>query len=372
MRRAGGLRYRMLDTVFFYNSLRSWTLALGTALAVFAGLQIARRLVLRYLAAIARRTRNQLDDVVAETLRRTTFLFLLFLSVYAGSRVLLLPETIRHATQIVGVLVLALQVMLWGNVLITSTIQRQMRQRLEEDPGVATTINALGFVGRLALYVVVVLVALDNLGVDITALVTGLGIGGIAVALALQNVLGDLFGSLSIVLDRPFVIGDFIIVGDMMGTVEYIGLKTTRVRSLSGEQLVFSNSDLLSSRIRNFKRMQERRIVFKLGVTYDTPRAKLELIPALLRDVVESREGTRFDRAHFASYGAFSLDFEVVYYVLSADYNAYMDTQQAINFGVHRRFGDAGVEFAFPTQTIHVAGAGAGAGDGPDAGRGRG
>ena len=214
--------------------------------------------------------------------------------------------------------------------------------------------NALSFIARLVLWATILLLILDNLGVDITALVAGLGIGGVAIALAVQNILGDLFASLSIVLDKPFVLGDFVIVGDLMGSVENIGIKTTRVRSLSGEQLVFSNNDLLTSRIRNFGRMQERRVVFKLGVTYQTPAEKLEGIPGIIREAIEARDKTRFDRSHFASYGDFSLDFETVYYVLSADYNLYMDIQQAINLAIFRRFADEGIEFAYPTQTLFL------------------
>jgi small-conductance mechanosensitive channel len=207
-------------------------------------------------------------------------------------------------------------------------------------------------VGRALVWAVVGLLVLDNLGVDVTALVTGLGIGGVAVALALQNVLSDLFASLSIVLDKPFVVGDFIVVGDSMGSVEHVGLKTTRLRSLSGEQLVVSNSDLLGSRIRNYQRMSERRAVFQLGVTYETPPDKLRAIPAILRAVIEAQSATRFDRSHFKSYGAFSLDFETVYYVLTPDYNRYMDIQEAINLELLRHFTAHGIEFAYPTSTV--------------------
>jgi len=198
------------------------------------------------------------------------------------------------------------------------------------------------------------LLALDNLGVNITALVAGMGIGGIAVALAAQNILGDLFASISIVLDKPFVINDFIIVGDYMGSVEHIGVKTTRIRSLSGEQIVFSNTDLLNSRVRNFKRMVERRVVFSFGVVYGTPAEKLEAIPGIVRGIIEAIDGTRFDRAHFAKYGDSSLDFEVVYFVVTGDYNVYMDIQQAINLAIYRSFEDEGLGFAFPTQTIFL------------------
>lgn len=342
------------DFVLYRNTMADWAVALGVVLVVFALLQLVRWLVVKNLVRLAARTRNHWDDVLADILRRTTLLFLLFVSLYAGSRALVLAPGVEYGARVIGVLVMALQVALWGNVLITATIRRQMSERVAEDAAAATTINALGFIGRLVLYTVILLLALDNLGVDVTALVTGLGVGGIAVALALQNILGDLFASLSIVLDKPFVIGDFIIVGEQLGTVEYVGLKTTRVRSLSGEQIVFSNGDLLGSRIRNFKRMYERRVAFTLGVTYQTPRAALERIPGLIREAVEAQAQTRFDRSHFARYGESSLDFETVYYVLDPDYNRYMDIQQAVNLAIHHAFEDAGIEFAYPTRTLFV------------------
>ena len=343
-----------LDYEILGNLGRSWLLAITTVVAVYAGLLVLRRLVVRNLAALSRRTANEIDDLVQRVLEHTKVFFLLFVSLYAGTRVLYLPADMAQALRFIGVIVTVIQAAIWGNVIITAVVGRQIERRLADDASTAMTLNALGFISRLALWVVLLLLALENLGIDVTALVTGLGIGGIAVALALQNILGDLFSSLSIVLDKPFVLGDFIIVDDKLGTVEHIGLKTTRVRSLSGEQLVFSNSDLLSARIRNFKRMYERRIVFTIGVTYDTPRATLERIPTLLRAAVEAQENARFDRAHFAAYGDFSINFETVYYVLVPDYNLYMDIQQAINLDIHRRFEEENIEFAFPTQTLHL------------------
>jgi len=177
---------------------------------------------------------------------------------------------------------------------------------------------------------------------------------GIAVALAVQNILGDLFASLTIVLDKPFIVGDFIIVGDSMGTVERVGLKTTRIRSLSGEQLIMPNSDLLQSRIRNYKRMQERRVPFSIRVVYETTGDKLKRIPGILKEVIESQEMTRFDRAHFKDYGNFSLNFEIVYWVLSPEKSRSMDIQQAINLSILERFQKEGIEFAYPTQTIRL------------------
>jgi small-conductance mechanosensitive channel len=207
-------------------------------------------------------------------------------------------------------------------------------------------------VARFAIWTMMVLLTLANLGVDVTAMVAGLGIGGVAIALAAQNILGDLFASASIVLDKPFVLGDFIAVGEDMGTVEHIGLKTTRVRSLSGEQLVFANSDLLKSRIRNFKRMNERRAVFTVGVAYSTPADKVAAIPAILREAVQSQPSARCDRAHFTRYSDLALVFEVVYYVSSADYNLYMDIQQAINLTILRRFAEEQIGFAYQTRTV--------------------
>ena len=193
---------------------------------------------------------------------------------------------------------------------------------------------------------------LDNLGFKISAVVAGLGIGGIAVALAAQTVLGDLFSYFTIFFDRPFEVGDFIVIDDFLGTVEYIGIKTTRLRSLSGEQLIFSNTDLTSSRLRNYKRMENRRVVFQLGVTYQTKTEQLREIPEIIAHIIKKSDNTVFDRAHFSSYGDFSLNFETVYYVKSRDYNIYMDTQQTINLLIYRQFAEEGIEFAYPTQTL--------------------
>lgn len=223
---------------------------------------------------------------------------------------------------------------------------------MEVDRAAIGTIGILGFIAQIAVWTLVLMLALDNLGVDITALLAGLGVGGIAVALAVQNILGDLFASLSITLDRPFVVGDFIIVDEFLGSVESIGIKSVRLRSLSGEQVVMSNADLLSSRVRNYGRMMERRVVFSIHVRPETPRATLRRIPELIRAQIAAQPRARFDRSHFASYEEFSLRFETVYYVLSPDYNAYMDIQQALNLGIHEMLEAEGVEFAYPARRL--------------------
>jgi small-conductance mechanosensitive channel len=249
-----------------------------------------------------------------------------------------------------------LQLGLWATAALTMFLALRRARQLTADPGAVAALDLIGFMLRLVVWAAVLLVLLDNLGVNITALIAGLGVGGIAVALAAQNVLGDLFASLSIVLDKPFVVGDFIVIGDFLGTVEHVGLKTTRLRSLSGEQVVFSNTDLLNSRIRNYGRMFERRVVSSIGVVYQTPSAKVRSIPATIREIVEAQQKVRFDRAHFQKFGDSALVFEFVYYVLTPDYNAYMDVQQSINLALLERFAAEGIEFAYPTTTVFLAG----------------
>jgi len=336
------------------NTVQAWGLALGLALAVTVALGVLVRWLARRVAALAARTATGADDIAADLLGRTKSFFFVALGILAGAQMLAFPGGVRTALLRAVIVVLLLQAGLWASALVVALLKEYQSRNLETDPAAATTIGALVFIGRLIVWTLVLVIALDNLGVDITALVTGLGIGGIAVALAVQNVLGDLLASLSIVLDKPFVVGDFLAVDDLLGSVEDVGLRTTRLRSLSGEQLVFSNTDLLKSRVRNFGRMYERRILFGIGVTYDTPREKLQRIPGILREAVESQEKVRFDRAHFKAFGPYSLDFEVVYYVTVPDYGAYMDVQQAVNFRIHERFEEAGIEFAFPTQTLHL------------------
>lgn len=343
-----------LELVVYGNTLFRWLLAAGVTLFAVLLLPIIVGIVRRRAEYFGEKRMTRWMKGAAVVLQQTRLWFIFVLSCWLGSLLLTLPVESRGILRMVTVITLLIQGAVWGTSLIQWVIDRSRDEKLADSPAEVTTVAALGFVGKLLLYAIVLLLILDNLGVDVTALVAGLGIGGIAVALAAQNILGDLFSSMSIVLDKPFVLGDFIIVGDMMGTVEKIGLKTTRIKSLSGEQLVFSNSDLLGSRIRNFKRMRERRVVFSIGVTYDTPREKLQAIPGMIQAAIQAQEQTRFDRAHFARFGDFALVFEAVYFMLVPDFVPYMDAQQAINLTLLERFEEAGIEFAFPTQTLYL------------------
>jgi len=344
-----------LETTWLDNTLLTWAIALGVGLATFAVCLVLARIVPKRLKKLAARTAVRWDDLLVEALGRTGTWFLLAIAAFAGSLVLGLSERFHAAAGAVIRVALVLQAGFWISAAIRYWVKAFREQRLQDDPAAVTSVGAMGFVSRLVLWVLVALLVLDNAGVEIGPLLAGLGVGGIAVALAVQNVLGDLFASLSIVLDKPFVIGDFLILGgEHLGSVENIGLKTTRVRSLSGEQLVLSNSDLLNSRIRNFGRMTERRVVFSVGILYSTPRETVARVAGMIRSAIEAQPDVRFDRAHFKEFGDSALVFEAVYYVLSPAYNVYMDRQQAINLALMEAFELEGIEFAFPTRTLHI------------------
>ncbi len=337
------------------NTLNDWSYALLAAAAFMLLLLALRWLGLRYLERVASSTETVIDDFLIDVLSATRILLAAAIGLYLGSHFLTLPAAMEKWVDRIFVIALILQVGFWASRGLIFWLRNHFAHGEEIDQGARTmTLSLLSFLGRVVVWVLVLLSMLDNLGINVTALVASLGIGGIAIALAAQNILGDLFASLTIAIDKPFVIGDFIILGNEMGTVEHVGLKTTRLRSLSGEQIIMSNNDLLQSRIHNYKRMDERRALFAIGVTYDTPVEKLELIPKLIEQAVTAQDNARFDRAHFKSFGAFSLDFETVYYVRKPDYNVFMNVQQAINLQLVRSFAEHGIEFAFPTQTLHL------------------
>ena len=345
----------LLSQTWFGNALSTWLLALTLTVAALILLRGLRNLIVRRMQHVAHATATQLDDLAISLLRSSRSWFFLAIALYIGSLSLALPTALQNFIRLAAVFTLLLQAALWTNELVEYGLQHYARHTLQAESDRQNTVAILGLASRIVLWSIILLLALDNLGVEISGLLTGLGIGGIAVALAVQNILSDLLAYVSIMLDRPFTMGDFIVVDDRMGTVERIGLKTTRVRSLSGELLIFANHDLLGSRLSNFQDREERRVVFTIGVTYDTPAAKLASIPEMVCEVISAQQQVRFDRSHFRAFGDFSLDFETVYYVTSADYGEYMDVQQNVNLELVRRFERTGIEFAFPTQTVHVA-----------------
>ena len=346
----------LLQEVYFGNSVLQWGIALGVAIFALLAFMLVRSLVVRRLRALADRTATDIDDFIVELLGSTRTILILVLAVYAGSYVLEMDDAARKPARYSGHPRLPPASGALGKqdhhipraALCAGSGWRRMIRRWRRWR------RCWAPSSRIAFFTMVALVALGTIGFDVTPLITGVGIGGIAIAMAVQGILSDLFGSLTIALDKPFEVGDFITVGDFKGTVEKIGLKSTRVRSNTGEQLVLSNGDLLASRMRNFKRMSERRGVILLGVTYQTTADQLAAIPGILQQIIEAAELARFERAHFASFGDFSLNFEVVYWITTPGYLDYMDTTQAINLEIVQRFEAAGIEFAYPTQTLFV------------------
>jgi small-conductance mechanosensitive channel len=345
----------MLKTKIWGNSIDTWLIAAGIAVGLLLAVKLIRDVLVRRFFKRDQQREDDINALAAAIVKSISMPIVAILFLYLGAQGLDIHEKLRVWVSAVATIAVIIQVARTGNVLITFGFKQYQKKYVHDTGERITTLRALSLVGRTALFSIAALLALDNVpGVKITTLVASLGIGGIAVAMSLQNILGDIFASLSILLDKPFVLGDFIIVESHMGTVEYIGLKTTRIRSLSGEQLIFANGDLLKSRIRNYKRMAERRVVFSIGVTYQTDYETLKEIPQIIRGIIEAQDLVRFDRTHFQGYGEFALTFEMVYYVLSPDYNAYMDIQQAINMEIFRQFDERGIRFAYPTQTVYL------------------
>ncbi|MCG2710978.1 MAG: mechanosensitive ion channel family protein [Candidatus Omnitrophica bacterium] len=342
-----------LNNVYFGNKLLDYLICLGVFFGSVIALVVFKQIVLSRLKNWSQKTKTKLDDFIVGTFGKNIMPLLYFGALYISIQKLVLFDAINKFVDIAGVIILTvmairLLVALTNYILYSFWIKPGQNEARER------SFKGMLSVIKIIIWGVGIVFLLDNLGFKVSTVIAGLGIGGIAVALAAQTVLGDLFSFFSILFDRPFEVGDFIIIGDYLGAVEHIGIKTTRIRSLGGEQLIFSNTDLTNSRVRNYKRMAERRVVFKLGVTYQTPQAQMAEIPAYIKEIITKTKNTRFDRAHFSSYGDFSLVIEIVYYVLSPDYNKYMDIQQEINLEIMKKFEAEKIEFAYPTQTLYV------------------
>lgn len=336
---------------FLGNSIEEWGAALAVMAATVVSLYLVKCLAVRRLAVIAERTHTTIDDWLVRALRKTWLLTIVVGGAWLGSQMLDLPAKQHMWMWRITATTLLLQGGVWADSLVRSW-RGHYRARDENGPS-ATSAAIIDFVLRLVVWIVFTLMVLDNLGFNITTLVASLGISGIAVALAVQNILGDLFASLSIVLDKPFVVGDFIIVDDKLGTVEYIGLKTTRLRGLGGDQIIFSNGDILRARILNQTRMHTRRAAFILRVRQGTTEEQLREIPQLLKEAVLSQEATAsFERSHFSGLGEWSFDFETVYWIKSPDYFVFMDTQQAVYLRVVGALAERGIELAIPMRLM--------------------
>lgn len=332
---------------------QEYSLAVLAAIGTYLAIWIVKNIGIVRLRKISAYTDTYLDDLVLNVLSQTKHFFMIGVSLFVGFQLTHFDKEYGGHADKFFIILVALQAIKWAKEGVASWVDFTVKKK-NDDPSVRTTMGFIGLIMKFVVIVAILLFALNNLGVNVSTFIAGLGVGGIAIALATQNILGDLFSSLSIVLDKPFVVGDFIAFGDWNGTVEHVGLKTTRVRSLSGEQIVVSNSNLLSNRIRNFKRMQERRVVFTVGITYGTKPEILKKAPTIIEEIIRRHEKTNFDRSHFLNYGPSSLDIETVYKFLSSDFNEYAHTHQKILLDIYEAFDANGLEFAFPTQTIII------------------
>lgn len=343
-----------MDKIFWGNTVRDWLIATIIIITSIVLLRIIKTIVLAQLREWSKRTQTTIDDFLVISIERSVLPFFYLLSVYFGLSYLSFGERTQNILKIA----LLVATTFFAIRLITSIIsylvenftrsQQDAETKRKQARGIVLIVNII-------VWVLGIVFLIDNLGYDITTLVAGLGIGGIAIALAAQAVLGDLFSYFVIFFDKPFEIGDFIIVGDNMGVVEYVGIKTTRIRALSGEQLIMSNTDLTNSRVQNYKRMERRRVVSSIGVLYETSAEKLKKIPVIIKDIIEKQPDLQFDRVHFSAFGDFSLNFEIVYFITGADYNLYMDRQQAVNLAIFEEFQKEQIEFAYPTQKLYMS-----------------
>ncbi len=348
------LPHWLLDSIAG-NSVVAWAVAAFWLFVVTLAVGIVKTRLLTRARAIAHASPNTWDDALVYALEGTRVPLVAAIALVPLAQNLRLQPGVAHWISAIGSIGLFAQLGLWASRFLDHWIKSSRARALQDDPEAATGLAAASFIARVVLWALLILLLLDNLGYNVTTLLAGLGVGGIAVGLALQNILGDLFSSLSIVLDKPFQIGHFVVVDNFSGTVENIGLKTTRIRSIGGEMLVFSNTDLTKARLRNYRAMEQRRIVFGFGVTYDTAVEHLQALPGIVRDIVQAQPDARFDRAHFKDFGDSSLNFEVVYWMTTADYTAYMDTQQAINLELLRICNARAIAFAFPTRTVELS-----------------
>jgi small-conductance mechanosensitive channel len=342
------------NRIFLGNTIVNWLTAIAILVAGLLVLRLAKYQVLRKLKSWSRVSRTTIDDFLVQVIEKSIIPFLYFACIYAGTLWLQLPEKLDRIFGVAMLLVSTFYILKSVSAVLEYFIVSFLKKQTN---GESKQKQARGIliILKVMIWLFGIIFLLDNLGYNITTIIAGLGIGGIAVALAAQTILGDLFSYFVILFDRPFEIGDFIIVEDKMGVVEYIGIKTTRLRTLGGEQLICSNKDLTDSRIHNYKRMERRRVLFQLGVTYEIHPDLLESIPFLVKSIINTKQDVQFDRGHFSGFGDSSLNFEFIYYILSADYSVFMNIQQEVYFEIFRLFNDKGISFAYPTQRLFLS-----------------
>ena len=329
------------------------------AIAIFIGALIVLRFfkffIVKNLERLFKKTKTEIDDIIIHSIDHIGWMFYVILSLYIALQFVVLPEIAENIVYYIILIAVVYYAVKFVHCFIEFGTKKYIEKRKREEKDADTTaISLLGRIAKGALWGVALILILSNLGYDVSALLAGLGIGGIAIAFALQNVLSDIFASFSIYFDKPFKVGDFIIIGDDMGVVKKIGIKSTKLESLWGNDIIVSNRELTSIRIHNYRTMKKRRVVLPFGVVYETPQKKLEKIPGMIKEIFKGVKLAEIDRVHMKSFAASSLDFEIVYYVDTGDYGKHMDIQQQILLGIKERFEKENIEFAYPTQTLFL------------------
>lgn len=342
----------ILNLTFQNNSVKDYILFVILLFSVFLFLRFFRKFFLQKIKKVVRKIGKEKAETFVLIIDSIKPPFYWFIAIYLSSLFIVVHEKVDYLLNLILIVWVSYQLIKIIQILIDSSIKKLIEKEKDQESEPALT--NMGKLIKAVVWMVGVLFVLSNIGVNVTSVMAGLGIGGIAIAFALQNILSDLFSSFAIFFDKPFVVGDFIVTGEHVGTVEKIGIKTTRLRALQGEEIVISNKELTSGRIQNFKKMERRRIVFSLGVTYDTPLKKLKKVPEIIKEIIDKKKTAELDRVHFSRFNEFSLDFEIVYYISSPDYSEYMDNHQEILFEIKEIFEKNEISMAFPTQTIIV------------------
>lgn len=342
----------LINLQAYGNSSADYFQALLVFVASLIVLKLIQSLILGRLRKLAEKTKTDIDDVLVSIVSHIKPPFYFVLALYISVRSLVLTDILAKTIHIIFIALLVFEAVSAAQKIIKFLLYRSLKKG-GNDAQARTTAHTLTIIAKIILWSFALLLILSNIGVDITSLIAGLGIGGIAVALALQNILSDIFSSFSILIDKPFEAGDFIKIGTDMGVVEKIGIKTTRIRTLDGQILVVSNKELTTARVENFKKAEKRRAFFTLGVTYETPKDKLAKIPAIIKEIANKQGLVEFDRCHFKSFADFSLNFEVAFYVNTKDYNTFLDVLEQVNLEIFARFNQEAISFAYPTQTLY-------------------
>lgn len=356
-------RDKLIQGFIGQNTFQDYLLFLGVFVALFLFLLFVDKILIKFLVRASKKTKNTFDDYVVVFLGNIGWIFYAYISLFVSLRLLTLNSLVVKSLTFILMLFIGYYTAKGISEIVDKLVEKKVKDKYEtENLENISMIKVLGIFAKIAVWVLILLMVLSNLGVEISPLITGLGIGGIAIALALQSVLGDLFSAFVIYFDKPFKEGDFIIVGEDLGVVKNIGIKTTRITALQGQEIVFSNSELTSSRINNYKKMEKRRVAFAFGVTYNTSSTKLKKIKKITSNIMK-KANSKFnindktidlDRVHFKSFGNSSLDFEVVYYIPTNDYNQYMDVQEFINLSLVEEFEKEKISFAYPTRTLYI------------------